>query len=104
MTSSVVDSILSARYLRTGERDFEDICRRVASALAENEEDRAAFFEAMSRLQFLPNSPTLMNAGTELGQLSACFTLPVPDSIEGIFDSMKYGAIIHKTGGGTCLR
>jgi ribonucleoside-diphosphate reductase alpha chain len=100
-TSPVVDSILSARYLRRGEKTFEDICRRVAAALAENEEDRAAFCEAMTSLRFLPNSPTLMNAGTEVPQLSACFTLPVPDSIDGIFDSMKYGAIIHKTGGGT---
>jgi len=100
-TSPVVDSILSARYLRRGEKSFEEICRRVAAALAEDPEDRAAFFEAMNSLRFLPNSPTLMNAGTEIGQLSACFTLPVPDSIDGIFDSMKYGAIIHKTGGGT---
>jgi ribonucleoside-diphosphate reductase alpha chain len=100
-TSPVVESILSARYLRRGEKGFEEICRRVAAALAEDEADREAFYEAMSSLRFLPNSPTLMNAGTEIGQLSACFTLPVPDSIEGIFDSMKYGAIIHKTGGGT---
>ncbi|HIH02413.1 MAG TPA: ribonucleoside reductase class II [Methanoregulaceae archaeon] len=100
-TSPVVDSILSARYLRRGEKGFEDICRRVAAALAEDADDRAAFYEAMSSLRFLPNSPTLMNAGTEIGQLSACFTLPVSDSIEGIFESMKYGAIIHKTGGGT---
>lgn len=100
-TSPVVDSILSARYLRRGEKGFEDICRRVADALAENEEDRTAFYEAMIGLRFLPNSPTLMNAGTEIPQLSACFTLPVPDSIEGIFNSMKHGAIIHKTGGGT---
>lgn len=97
----VVDSILSARYLRKGEKDFSDICRRTAAALADNNEEEARFFEAMTSLRFLPNSPTLMNAGTELGQLSACFTLPVPDSIDGIFDAMKQGAIIHKTGGGT---
>ena len=99
--SPVVDSILSARYLRKGERSFEDICRRVASALADDREEESRFFEAMQSLRFLPNSPTLMNAGTEIGQLSACFTLPVPDSIDGIFDAMKQGAIIHKTGGGT---
>ncbi|MFA5237855.1 MAG: adenosylcobalamin-dependent ribonucleoside-diphosphate reductase, partial [Methanoregula sp.] len=98
---SVVDSILSARYLRKGEKNYEDICRRVASALADDETEKARFYEAMVSLRFLPNSPTLMNAGTELGQLSACFTLPVPDSIDGIFDAMKEGAIIHKTGGGT---
>jgi len=97
----VVDSILSARYLRKGESGFDDICRRVAAALAEDHDDEALFFEAMRSLRFLPNSPTLMNAGTELGQLSACFTLPVSDSIDGIFDAMKQGAIIHKTGGGT---
>ena len=98
---SVVDSILSARYLRKGEKNFTDICRRVASALADDENERARFYEAMISLRFLPNSPTLMNAGTEIGQLSACFTLPVPDTIDGIFDAMKEGAIIHKTGGGT---
>ena len=99
--SSVVDSILSARYLRKGEQSFTDICHRVASALADDKEEEGRFFEAMQSLCFLPNSPTLMNAGTELGQLSACFTLPVTDSIDGIFDAMKQGAIIHKTGGGT---
>jgi len=99
--SPVVDSILSARYLRKGEQSFEDICHRVASALAEDKDEQARFFEAMRTLRFLPNSPTLMNAGTDIGQLSACFTLPVPDSIDGIFDAMKQGAIIHKSGGGT---
>jgi len=100
-TQPVVDSILSARYLRKGETSFEDICRRVSSALAGDPEEEACYFEAMRSLLFLPNSPMLMNAGKELGQLSACFTLPVTDSIDGIFDAMKQGAIIHKTGGGT---
>ncbi|MDD1724247.1 MAG: adenosylcobalamin-dependent ribonucleoside-diphosphate reductase [Methanospirillum sp.] len=101
ISSPVTDNILSARYLRKGEHTFEDICHRVADALADDKAEQDRFFKAMISLRFLPNSPTLMNAGTGLGQLSACFTLPVPDSIDGIFEAMKQGAIIHKTGGGT---
>lgn len=101
MSDSVVDSILAARYLRKGERTFDDICRRVAAALAQNEREREEYYEAMRSLRFLPNSPTLMNAGTEIGQLSACFTLYVGDSIPGIFHALEWGALIHKSGGGT---
>jgi ribonucleoside-diphosphate reductase alpha chain len=101
MADSVVDSILSARYYRLGEKSFEDVCRRVADALGETSDEAKEYFEAMMSIKFLPLSPTLMNAGTPLGQLSACFTLPVNDSLSEIFDAVRWGAIIHQSGGGT---
>ncbi|MBN2734530.1 MAG: adenosylcobalamin-dependent ribonucleoside-diphosphate reductase [Methanomicrobiaceae archaeon] len=101
MSSSIIESIIQARYLREGESSFEDICKRVAQAIGNNEKEISGYYEEMASFRFLPNSPTLMNAGTKLGQLSACFTIFVGDSIEEIFDAIKWGALIHKTGGGT---
>lgn len=109
--------VLRRRYLKKDEEGKvietpEELFRRVASAIAEVDflygkserevsETKESFYELLTSLRFLPNSPTLMNAGTPLGQLSACFVLPVEDSMEGIFDAVKYAAIIHKSGGGT---
>jgi ribonucleoside-diphosphate reductase alpha chain len=108
--------VLERRYLtKDGEGKVietpQELFRRVAKHIASAElhyDDKAdvlfwedAFRQLMTDLDFLPNSPTLMNAGHELGQLSACFVLPIEDSMESIFNAVKYTALIHKSGGGT---
>lgn len=80
-------------------RTIADVDRRYGDIDADSAEED--YYRLMSELIFLPNSPTLMNAGTELGQLSACFVIPVNDSLEGIFDALKAMAIIQQSGGGT---
>ncbi len=90
--------LLKNRYLLPGEAPA-DLFRRVASAVGGAQAQD--FFSLMSRLLFLPNSPTLMNAATPLGQLSACFVLPVEDTLRGIFTSLGHMAEVHRSGGGT---
>lgn len=108
--------VLEARYLRRdSERRIietpEDLFQRVAKGVAYAEllsgkpKDvdywEEEFFKILTSLDFLPNSPTLMNAGTPLGQLSACFVLPVEDTMEDIFEAIKEMALVQRTGGGT---
>jgi len=97
----------NGRVIETSERMFKRVARHIAKAEknygsdADVEKMENIFYNMMTELKFLPNSPTLMNAGRRLGQLAACFVLPIEDSIDGIFDSLKNAAIIHKSGGGT---
>ena len=105
--------VLKARYLLRDEQGNiveapTDLFERVAKAVAKIDasfgddvlESEKTFYEMMSKLEFLPNTPTLFNAGTSMGQLSACFVLPVEDSLESIFSTVKNMAIIEQTGGG----
>lgn len=109
-------TVLERRYLIKDSdgkpvETVEGLFERVAKAIAQSDlkydknsqvkETEKIFYDMMVNLEFLPNSPTLMNAGRPLGQLSACFVLPVEDSMEDIFEAIKQAALIHKSGGGT---
>jgi ribonucleoside-diphosphate reductase alpha chain len=115
LTSNAL-TVLASRYFKKDEEGRvlespEELFRRVAGNIAQADllyggqtsvqRTEEEFFGILSRLEFLPNSPTLMNAGRSIQQLAACFVLPVEDSLESIFDSVKNTALIHQSGGGT---
>ncbi len=109
--------VLKERYLRKDDAGKiietpDGLFWRVAKNIAEGdakykasvkdvEKSAAEFYEMMAELKFLPNSPTLMNAGNDIQQLSACFVIPIKDSLANIFDAVKHAALIHQSGGGT---
>lgn len=111
--TATAETVLARRYYLKDDagnplETWESLCHRVAAAVAQGggsdgdvENLSESFYRLMYHLDFLPNSPCLMNAGTDLGQLSACFVLPVDDSMDGIFTAIRNGALVHKTGGGT---
>ena len=115
MIDDIALKVLQRRYLARDEagvpvETVEDMFRRVAGHVARSDRSRDEvsrgrisdiYFRMMNDLEFLPNSPTLMNAGRELGQLAACFVLPVEDSLDSIFASVRDTAKIHQSGGGT---
>ncbi|MEN6445775.1 MAG: vitamin B12-dependent ribonucleotide reductase [Candidatus Cloacimonas sp.] len=99
--------VLEKRYFHKDDKgnlieDWDKMLTRVASNLAQGDEEKTKrFYDLMDSGYFLPNSPTLMNAGSDLQQLAACFVLPIEDSMESIFETVKDAALIHKSGGGT---
>jgi len=97
----IVESILKKRYYQPGESSWEDIATRVSKFLATTDKNFVEYFHAINDLEIIPNSPCLMNAGTNNPQLSACFSINIDDSIDSIFDGVKACALIHKSGGGT---
>jgi len=98
MLQRAYSSLNSDRAMKVS---FNDVLKILDEKWNKIEEIAKRFYEIMVNLQFIPNSPTLMNANTSLGQLSACFVIPIEDSIESIYNALKYTALIHKSGGGT---
>lgn len=105
-STKIREDVLAKRYYLRDENgtpieDWKGLCTRVAFALGSTASEKKEFFEVMHNMLMLPNSPALMNAGSKRLSLSACFVLPIDDSMESIFDGIKHMALVQKSGGGT---
>lgn len=103
---SIREDVLKKRYFLKDEKgnvleDWEGLCRRVSGAVARDEKEREDFFGILHDCLFLPNSPALVNAGKKGFSLSACYVLPIEDSMDSIFQTVKLAALVQKSGGGT---
>lgn len=98
--SEIIEEVLKARYYQPNEKSWNDVCARVANFVGNNDLERKEFFEVMCKTEFIPNSPTLFNAGTPYPLMSACFAIGIDDSMESIFEGVKKSAILFKLGAG----
>jgi ribonucleoside-diphosphate reductase alpha chain len=102
---SITEDVLRKRYFLKDEQgevieDWQGLCTRVAKAVSQNEKEYRDFYEVLHECLFLPNTPALTNAGKDKFSMSACFVLPVEDSMEEIFEAVRQAALIQKYGGG----
>lgn len=100
MSKDVIETILATRYYAENEHSWSDVCARVANFIGKTEDERKEYYRLMNDCKFLPNSPTLFNAGVKPKCLSACFVMDVEDSIESIFEAIKRDSLVFQSGGG----
>ncbi|HEY8543178.1 MAG TPA: adenosylcobalamin-dependent ribonucleoside-diphosphate reductase, partial [Pseudothermotoga sp.] len=98
--SEIVNEVLAARYFREGESSWEDVCRRVADYVGNTDDEREIYYDMMVNKDFVPNSPALMNAGTNVPMMSACFAFGMDDDIESILQVFHNAMVVMKYGGG----
>jgi ribonucleoside-diphosphate reductase alpha chain len=98
--TDIIEHTLKNRYYQPNESSWDDIAKRVSNCIGRNDEEKNKFYKVIHNKVFIPNSPTLMNAGTKLNQFSACFVIPVPDDMKGIGDAVTNSMLISKSGGG----
>lgn len=100
MSKDIIETILATRYYAENEHSWSDVCARVANFIGKTEDERKEYYRLMNDCKFLPNSPTLFNAGVKPKCLSACFVMDVEDSIESIFEAIKRDSLVFQSGGG----